>query len=105
MFGQDLLDRRPKQPTHQTTLVEVSRNSRPSWGAPSPKPLHLHPSQVPPATQVGGGTPTNIRTLERTPGAAWNRPPVSSGERRVTTGATGGKTNKRKTDEEEERGG
>ena len=59
-------------------------------GASSPKPLHLHPSQVLPAAQVGGGKPTNIGTLERTPGAAWHRPPVSSGGRRVTTGATGG---------------
>ena len=68
-------------------------------------PLHLHPSQVPPAAQVGGDTPTNIGTLERTPGAAWHRPPASSGGQRVTTGATGGKKNKRKTDGEETRGG
>ena len=53
----------------------------------------------------GGGTPTNTGTLERTPGAAWHRLPVSSGGRRVTTGATGGTTNKRKTDGEEARGG
>ena len=33
-------------------------------GASSPKPLHLHPSQVPPAAQVGGGKPTNIGTLK-----------------------------------------
>ena len=40
-----------------------------------------------------------------TPGAAWHRPPVSLGGRRVTTGAPGGKTTKRKTDREEARGG
>ena len=53
----------------------------------------------------GGDTPKNIGTLERTPGEAWHRPPFRSGGRRVTTGATGGKSNKRKTDGEEARGG
>ena len=43
-------------------------------GVPSPKPLHQHPSQVPPAV----GTPTTIGSLGRTTGAAWHRPPVSS---------------------------
>ena len=43
--------------------------------------------------------------MERTTGAAWHRPPVSSGGRRATTGATEGKTTKRKTDGEEARGG
>ena len=89
----------------RTTPGNETRDSRPLQGAPSPKPLHQHPSQVPPAAQVGGGTPTTIGTLERTTGAAWHRPPVSSGGRRVTTGATGGTTTKRKTDGEEARGG
>ena len=31
-----------------------TRDSRPLRGAPSPNPLHLHPSQVPPAAQVEG---------------------------------------------------
>ena len=78
-------------------------------GAPSPTPLHPHPSQVPPVAQVGGGgKPSNIGTPDRTPGAAWHRPPVSrTGGRRVTTGATGGgrQLNDKRTErrQEEER--
>ena len=53
-----------------------------------------------------GGKPPNTGKLDRTPGAAWQRPPVSrTGGRWVTTGATGGTANKRKTDREEARGG
>ena len=37
-----------------------TRDSRPLRGAPSPSPLHPHPSQVPPAAQVGGGVQTCI---------------------------------------------
>ena len=41
---------------HWVTPVNASRNSRPSQGVPSPTPLHPHPSQVPPAAQVVGGS-------------------------------------------------
>ena len=53
------------------------------------------------------GKPSHIGTLERQPGAAWHRPPVSrTGGRRVTTDAPGGGTaSKRQTDREEARGG
>ena len=44
-----------KTTTRQTTPVDASRNSRPSRGAPYPKPLHLYPRQLPPSAQVGGG--------------------------------------------------
>ena len=61
---------------------------------------------VPLAAQVRGGEPSNIGTLDRTPGAAWHRPPVShTGGRKVTTGATRGTANKQQTDEVEAREG
>ena len=39
-------------PGRRMTTRQETRDSRPLQGAPSPKPLHQHPSQVPPATQV-----------------------------------------------------
>ena len=74
--------------------------------APSPKPLHQHPSQVLPAAQVKG-------RARAQPSGHWDgqqeqhgtgRQSVSGG-RRVITGATGEATTKRKTDGEEARGG
>ena len=41
-------------PGRRLTMRRVKRDSRPLRGAPSPKPLHQHPSQVLPAAQVGG---------------------------------------------------
>ena len=69
--------------------------------APPPTPEPSNASRI----GQGGACPQPIGTLERTTGAAWHRPPVRSGERQVTTGATGGTTTKRKTDGEEARGG
>ena len=47
-------------------------------GALSPRPLQPHPNQVLPAAQVEKGKPSNIGTLDRQPGEAWNRSAVSS---------------------------
>ena len=55
-------------------------------------PLSLPTPEPSTASRTGrGGKTPNIRTLVRTTGSAWHRPPVScTGGRRVTTGATGG---------------
>ena len=73
-------------------------------GESSPMPLHPHPSQVPPAAQVGGANP---QTSGHWPGNQGQHGTGrhSRGGRQVTTGATGEKANKRKTVGEEARGG
>ena len=90
----------------RATPGNKTRDSRPLRGTPSPKPLHQHPSQVPPAAQVKG-------RAHPQPSGHWEgqqeqhgtgRQSVSGG-RRVTTSATGETTTKRKTDGEEARGG
>ena len=74
--------------------------------------LRGHVSYAPPPTpepsttsrKIRGGKPSNVVTLDRTPGAAWHRPPVSpTGGQRVKTGATGKAANKQQTDGEEAR--
>ena len=65
-------------PVGMARRIEDLKN-RSSGGAPSPKPLHQHPSQVLPAAQVGGEArpQPSAGHWERTTGAAWHRPPVS----------------------------
>ena len=87
----ELESQRPERYLGDAWQRDKTRDSRTLRGVQYPKPLHQHPIQVPPAAQVGGGSRlTTIGTLGRTTGAAWHRPPVSSGGRRVTTSAPGG---------------
>ena len=75
-------------------------------GAPSPTPLHPHPSQVPPAAQVGGENPQTSGHWKGHQGQHGTGSQSIAGGRRVTTGATGGdETINEKTDGEEARGG
>ena len=73
-------------------------------GAPSPTPLHLHPSQVALAAQVGEENSQTSGNWKGQQGQHGTGHQSVMGGRRVTTGATGGTTNKRKTDGEEARG-
>ena len=76
-------------------------------GAPSPTPLHPHPSQVPPAAQVGGANPQTLGHWKGHQGQYGTRHQSSAGGRQVTTGATGGDEtiNEKRTErrQEEER--
>ena len=104
--GSDLLDRRPNQPTLQTTPVAASRQSRTAQRAPSPKPPHQHQNQVPPAAQVRGGQAKPSGHWKEHRGKHGTGPPVSSGGRRVITGAPGeGRHLNENTGGEEARGG
>ena len=82
------------------------RDSRPLRGAPSPKPLHQHPSQVPPAAQVRGGHAYNHRDTGKDNRSSM-APAVSQFGR--TAGKNrrswGGRQLNKTTDREEARGG
>ena len=72
-------NRRENSSVNEGTLTraspaDASRDSRPSWGAPSPSPLHPHPSQVPPAAHFGGGCKPAYGPLDRKPGENIGRP-------------------------------
>ena len=56
--------------------------------APSPSPLNPHPSQVPPAAQVGGGCKPAYGTLDRKPGEDIGR--ASAGGLKTSDGRTTG---------------
>ena len=53
-------------------------------------PLHPHPSQVPPAAQVGGASPQTLGHWKGHQGQHGTGRQSRAGGRRVTTGATGG---------------
>ena len=77
---------RQRRHATQASPADSSRDSRPSQGAPSPSPLRPHPSQVPPAAQVGGRCTPAYEPLDRKTREDIGRP--SAGEMKTSDGQT-----------------